>query len=109
MATQSVSDLRPGRIVAEPAVVSPPVRQSNLWTDAWRRYLRNRPAVVAGSIFLLVVLYCICAPIVAPEHLDEVDFADCRPGRRPGTTHLGRTSSGGISSCARRSGAAARS
>ena len=28
-----------------------PIRQSSLWKDAWRRYVRNRGAVVAAVIF----------------------------------------------------------
>ena len=42
-----------------------PIRQSNLWKDAWRRYIRNKGAVVAGAIFVLIVLYCI----IWPDHL----------------------------------------
>jgi oligopeptide transport system permease protein len=51
-----------------------PIRQSNLWKDAWRRYVRNKGAVVAGSIFLLVVLYCLLAPIISPYDPDKVAF-----------------------------------
>jgi oligopeptide transport system permease protein len=51
-----------------------PIRQSNLWKDAWRRYVRNRGAVVAGAIFVLVVLYCLVAPIVSPYDPDKVAF-----------------------------------
>jgi oligopeptide transport system permease protein len=51
------------------------VRQTNLWKDAWRRYIRNRGAVVAGSIFLLVVLYCFVAPFFSPYDPNKVDFA----------------------------------
>ncbi|MBA2383370.1 MAG: ABC transporter permease [Actinobacteria bacterium] len=51
-----------------------PIRQSNLWKDAWRRYVRNKGAVVAGSIFVLVVLYCLIAPIVSPYDPDKVAF-----------------------------------
>ena len=50
--------------VEEPGTAGAPVRQASLWRDAWRRYIRNRGAVVAGIIFILVVLYCIIAPIV---------------------------------------------
>jgi len=51
-----------------------PIRQSNLWKDAWRRYIRNRGAVVAGVIFVLVVLYCVIWPFVSPYSGNEVDF-----------------------------------
>ena len=69
------SDLRPEPVVAESGTAGVPIRQSNLWKDAWRRYLRNRGAVVAGSVFVLVVLYCIFAPIFSPYDPDKIDFA----------------------------------
>jgi len=69
------SDLRPEPVVAESGTAGAPIRQSNLWKDAWRRYLRNRGAVVAGSVFVLVVLYCIFAPIFSPYDPDKIDFA----------------------------------
>jgi len=57
-----------------------PIRQSSLWRDAWQRYLRNRGAVVAGSIFLLVVAYCIFAPILSPHDPNRVHFPDAYQG-----------------------------
>ena len=39
-----------------------PVRQSSLWKDAWRRYIRNRGAVAAAVVFLLLLLYCFIVP-----------------------------------------------
>ena len=74
----SVSGAREESLSVEPgaaAVSGAPIRQSNLWRDAWRRYIRNRGAVVAGSIFLVVLLYCAIAPIVSPYDPDKVDFA----------------------------------
>jgi oligopeptide transport system permease protein len=53
-----------------------PIRQSSLWRDAWRRYLRNRGAVVAAAVFLLVVIYCVVAPIFSPYDPDRVSFPD---------------------------------
>ena len=75
MVTQPANDLRSEPVVAESGTAGAPVRQSNLWKDAWRRYIRNRGAVVAGSIFVLVVLYCIVAPIFSPYDPDKLDFA----------------------------------
>jgi oligopeptide transport system permease protein len=43
-----------------------PVRQSGLWRDAFRRYIRNRGAVLAGTSFVLIVLFSIVTPIVSP-------------------------------------------
>ncbi len=52
-----------------------PIRQSSLWTDAWHRYLANRAAVVAGALFLLLVLYVVFAPIFSPYDPYAVDFS----------------------------------
>ena len=52
-----------------------PIRQSNLWKDAWRRYIRNKGAVVAGAIFVLVLLFCLLWPFVSPYDANKVDFA----------------------------------
>jgi oligopeptide transport system permease protein len=51
-----------------------PIRQSSLWRDARRRYMRNKAALVAGSIFLIVVAYCVIVPIVSPYDPNEVNF-----------------------------------
>jgi oligopeptide transport system permease protein len=45
-----------------PETAGEPVRQSNLWRDAYRRYLRNRGAVAAGILFVVIVLYCFLIP-----------------------------------------------
>jgi oligopeptide transport system permease protein len=51
-----------------------PLRQSNLWRDALRRYSRNRAAVLAGSIFLLLLLFVVIFPFVSPYDPDKIDF-----------------------------------
>jgi oligopeptide transport system permease protein len=38
------------------------LRQSSLWRDAWYRYIRNKGALVAGAVFVLLVLYCYLIP-----------------------------------------------
>lgn len=43
-----------------------PLRQTNLWLDAWYRYIRNRGALVSGVVFVLLLLYCLLAPIISP-------------------------------------------
>ena len=39
-----------------------PIRQSSLWQDAWRRYVRNRGALAAAVVFVLIVLYSFLIP-----------------------------------------------
>jgi oligopeptide transport system permease protein len=63
----------------EPAAGAP-VRQSNLWKDAWYRYKRNRAALVAGAVFVALVLFCLIWPIVSPHDPNDVVFADARQG-----------------------------
>ena len=63
-------------LVAEHApAAGAPLRQSSLWRDAWRRYIRNRGAVLAATMFVLLVLYCVIAPIASPYDPYEVDFS----------------------------------
>jgi oligopeptide transport system permease protein len=71
-----------------------PIRQSSLWKDAWRRYIRNRGAVVAGAIFALVLLYCAVWPELSPYDPYKVDFSEARQNpswQHPlGTDRFGR-------------------
>jgi oligopeptide transport system permease protein len=39
-----------------------PIRQSSLWRDAYRRYLRNKGAVASAVVFAIIVLYCLFIP-----------------------------------------------
>ena len=47
--------------IEEPSAGAP-VAQASLWRDAWYRYIRNRGAVAAGAIFIIMVLYCLFIP-----------------------------------------------
>ncbi len=51
VAASTPTDIRDEGLVVEHPLGAggAPIRQSNLWKDAWRRYRRNRGAVVAGS------------------------------------------------------------
>jgi oligopeptide transport system permease protein len=55
-------DPRAQTLPAAGVAAGAPVRQSSLWKDAWRRYIRNRGAVAAGILFILIVLYCFLIP-----------------------------------------------
>ena len=52
-----------------------PLRQSNLWRDALRRYSRNRAAVLAGTVFVLLLLFVLVFPFVSPYDADKIDFS----------------------------------
>ena len=55
-----------------------PIRQTSLWRDAWYRYIRNRAAVLAGVVFLVVLAYCLVWPAVSPYDPYKVDFSQAR-------------------------------
>ena len=82
------TDVREPGLAVEPSA-SPasgaPIRQSNLWKDAWRRYLRNKGAVVAGVVFVLILLYCLVWPFLSPYSGNELDFATAKQG--PSLSH----------------------
>jgi oligopeptide transport system permease protein len=75
--------LRPAT-AADP-IAGAPIRQSNLWKDAWYRYIRNRAAVVAGAVFVLVLLYCLIWPEISPHDPYKVEFSDAR--QNPSLSH----------------------
>jgi oligopeptide transport system permease protein len=52
-----------------------PVRQVSLWRDAVYRFTRNRAAVGAAVVFVLIVLYCFLQPVFSPYDPNEVDFS----------------------------------
>jgi oligopeptide transport system permease protein len=64
---------------AEP-VAGAPIRQTNLWKDAWYRYVRNRAAVLAGAVFVLLLLYCFVWPELSPHDPYDVEFSEARQG-----------------------------
>jgi oligopeptide transport system permease protein len=49
-------------VPAEEPSAGAPIAQASLWKDAWYRYIRNKGAVFAGSIFLIMILYCLLIP-----------------------------------------------
>jgi oligopeptide transport system permease protein len=63
--------------VGEPVATAAgaPIRQTSLWSDAWHRYTRNKGALLAGTVFVLVLLYCVLAPIVSPYDPNKLDFS----------------------------------
>jgi oligopeptide transport system permease protein len=70
--------LTPRTVEAAEPGAGAPIRQASLWRDAWGRYIRNKGAVVAGAVFLVVLLYCFLWPELSPYDPYEVSFADAR-------------------------------
>jgi oligopeptide transport system permease protein len=76
MVASPTQDFRPDRPAAETGTAGAPLAQTNLWRDAWHRYFQNKGAVIAGVVFVLVVLYCLLVPFFSPYDPDAVNFAD---------------------------------
>jgi oligopeptide transport system permease protein len=51
-------------------------KRVSLKQDAWRRLIRNRAAVLGGSIILLLILMAICAPLIAVKPFDKQVLVD---------------------------------
>lgn len=66
----------------------------NPWKVVWRRFKRNRLAVLGAVILLILSLAAIFAPLITPYTLDEMDFMamDQGPSAKHwlGTDALGR-------------------
>ncbi len=71
---------------AAAAEAGAPIRQASLWRDAWRRYVRNKGALVAGAVFLLLAVYALVVPFFSPH---EATFCtNLREGfERPSLEH----------------------
>jgi len=46
-------------------------KRENLWVDAFRRLIRNRAAVVGGTIVLILIMMAIFAPQIAPRSYEK--------------------------------------
>jgi len=47
---------------------------SSLWRDAWRRLKKNRVAVAAGIILIVLTLVCIVHPMISSHAYDKVNL-----------------------------------
>jgi oligopeptide transport system permease protein len=54
-----------------PDVASPP---RSLWSDARRRFLRNKAAIVSLVVLALICLACVIGPWVLPHAFDSADW-----------------------------------
>src|SRR5690606_9726231 len=51
-------------------------KSAGYWSDAWRRLLRNRAAMIGLIIILANVLMAVFAPAIAPKPYDRQVLAD---------------------------------
>jgi oligopeptide transport system permease protein len=64
-----------GAPLAPTSAAGAPIRQSSLWRDAWRRYTRNKAAMVAGVTFLVILAWALIWPLISPYDPDQQNFA----------------------------------
>ena len=87
MATVDTVALKPSpAALVTPALARPP---ANLWRDAWRRLVRNKPAVVSMILIGLLVLVAVFAQALAPYSYEQQDL-DPSALHFFGTDNLGR-------------------
>ncbi len=60
--------------MTESLAIPPPASGRSLWSDARRRLLKNRAAMVSSGVLTLIVVACLAGPLVSPYALDEVDW-----------------------------------
>jgi ABC-type dipeptide/oligopeptide/nickel transport system permease subunit len=88
MSTQTRADLRIG--LADQAIQP----RRTLWGDVWHRLQRNRPAMLALVIIVLMYLTAVFAPSIAPYSFDEINLDNVRAApsleHLMGTDELGR-------------------
>lgn len=52
------------------------VKGRSLWQDAWRRFSHNKAALISGFVLLLITLFVIIVPMVAPYGYADTDWAN---------------------------------
>lgn len=50
-------------------------KSESLWQDALRRLVRNRAAVLGGSIIIVLILTAIFAPLIAPRSFEKQELS----------------------------------
>ena len=68
MTTPSDAVEAPGEPVLPPGVPAEQIRGRSPWYLAWLRLRRNRISLVFGALFVLIVLFCLAAPLWA-DHI----------------------------------------
>lgn len=68
---------------------------NSMWSEAFKRLLRNKAAIVGGIIFLFIIFVAIFADVIAPygyaqQNLKEPYLLPFSPGHLFGTDNLGR-------------------
>ena len=74
--------------MADPAMSAiEEVRGRSLWFDAWRRLKRNKAALTAGTLLLLMTAVVIFGPLISPFDFDYTDWDHVSEGPGIATQH----------------------
>ncbi len=80
--------------MAEAVAVSSPQLRTRQRRDAWRRFRRQTPAMLGLTIFLILILAAIAAPVLTPYDPEKLKLVDAlihpNLAHPLGTDHLGR-------------------
>lgn len=63
------------------------IKGRSLWQDAWRRFSRNKAALVSGLVLLLIGLFVTFVPMVAPFGYADTDWANMASAPSMETKH----------------------
>ncbi len=63
------------------------VKGRSLWQDAWRRFSHNKAALTSGFILLLITIFVIFVPMVAPFGYADTDWANMASAPSMETKH----------------------
>ncbi|MGI4860666.1 MAG: ABC transporter permease [Janthinobacterium lividum] len=78
LAARASADTDPPAPPAPPATApegTGPAAAHRLGQDAWRRFRRNRAAVLSVGVLTLIILFCVLGPLVLPNHYDSTDWS----------------------------------
>lgn len=63
------------------------IKSRSLWQDAWRRFYRNKAAVVSMVILLLVGMFVLIVPMLAPFGYAHTDWSHMQSAPSMSTKH----------------------
>lgn len=69
------------------------IKGRSLWQDAWRRFSRNKAALVSGLVLLLIALFVTFVPMFAPFGYADTDWANMASAPSMQTKHYFGTDS----------------
>ncbi len=69
------------------------VKGRSLWQDAWKRFRKNRAALISGGVLLFVMLFVAVVPSLAPFAYDYTDWGNMQAAPSMASKHYFGTDS----------------